>query len=337
MSNAARPLSSSAHLSSTTDTASPLDAANDGRPADPLPIFVLTPELRARIAREAAKLPPGAVKPMGSYASDQIRWAGGLLATAWGDLPELVGIPIGDDAPLSRDELIVYGERLEYARETVTGAAPLDDDPKALSDDALQRALRGAHIALSNAIPLYLCGRVDEGAEQTRATCRTIRADKAKKSMSEHGARLNLLLDSTSALAPWLGRLPKGEAAAIDALRRLHPEWVRREQIASGNAPPVPSDEGADRAWGSLTKTRERILTAGRYLVSGRPDRDGAYRAFARPTPRKARASQDDAKRGDTKGAEAPATRKAPDAPSNDATKPVIPSNDATKPAPVTG
>ncbi len=183
-----------------------------------------------------------------------------------------------------------YGERLEYARETVTGAAPLDDDPKALSDDALQRALRAAHVTLANAIPLYLCGRADDGAEQTRVTCRTMRGDKAKKSLSEHGARLNLLLDSTPALVPWLGRLPKGEAAAVDALRRLHPEWVRREQIASGNAPTSPSDEGADRAWGLLTKTRERILTAGRYLVSGRPDRDGAYRAFARPTPRKARA-----------------------------------------------
>ena len=231
-----------------------------------------------------------------------------------------------------------YGERLEYARETVTGAAPLDDDPKALSDDALQRALRAAHVTLANAIPLYLCGRADDGAEQTRVTCRTMRGDKAKKSLSEHGARLNLLLDSTPALVPWLGRLPKGEAAAVDALRRLHPEWVRREQIASGNAPTSPSDEGADRAWGLLTKTRERILTAGRYLVSGRPDRDGAYRAFARPTPRKARASQDDAKRGDTKGAVAPAARKSPDAPASDATKPVVtPANDAVKPPPVTG
>ncbi len=96
---------------------------------------------------------------MGYYPGDQIRWAGGLLATAWADLRELVGIPIGDDAPLSRDELIAYGERLEYARETVTGAAPLDDDPMALSDDALQRALRAAHVTLTNGIPLYLCGR----------------------------------------------------------------------------------------------------------------------------------------------------------------------------------
>jgi len=74
------------------------------------------------------------------------------------------------------------------------------------------------------------------------------------------------------------------------------------------------------------------MLTAGRYLVSGRPDRDGAYRGFTRPTPRKPRKAE---------GGEAPAkgdARKTPDAPAAPAAKPAeAPANDAQKREPVTG
>ncbi len=319
---AAAATATSAATENTSDPVVLDAAANDARPGAALPVFALTPKLRSRIAREAAKVPADAVKPMGSYAAEQVRWAGGLLATAWADLTELAGIPIGEGAPITRDELVAYGERLEFARERVSGeAAPLDGDPARLPDGALQRSLRGAHVTLADAIPLYLCGRTDDAAEQAREVCRSVRADAAKKSVSGNGARLNLLLDSNPSLGPWLARLPKGESSAIDVLRRLHPEWVRREQIAAGRAAPAPSDDGADRVWALMAPTRERILTAGRYLVSGRADREGAYRGFARPTPRRPRKADGDAK-GEGK---ADATKPSPDAtkPAGDATKPV--------------
>jgi hypothetical protein len=276
--------------------------ANDAHASDPLPRFILTDARRAELAAEAARLPENVVKPLPAYLDARLRWMGGLLATAWTDQRELGLVPLGGGSPVTRAELLAFGDRLAYARESVVGRSVTTVlDLSSLSDAALRRVARDAQQTLCRALPVWFFGKDDPATRSAHAVVREVAAARAGKHVTPNTLKLLKVVDRDARIEPWLRALPRGEGDALDTLRAEHPEWVRREQLATSKTQrPAPVDDRVLRAWALLGETLGRILQAGRYLTRSRSDRPRAYRAFARPAATRTRTPKKAPPRGDT-------------------------------------
>jgi hypothetical protein len=306
-------LSSAAQiLQPTHEIARDATPANDADADDPLPTCTLTDARRAELAAEAARLPANTVKALPAYLDERLRWMGGLLATAWTDQADLALVPLGGGSPVTRAELVAFGERIAYARETVVGrAVTTASDLSKLSDTELRRVARAAQKTLCNALPVWFFGKEAEAVTNAREVIRAVDTAGAGKHVTSNTVKLLKVVDSDPRIEPWLRGLPRGEGDALDVLRAEHPEWVRREQLAaSPQSKPDPTDDRAARAWALVTEVIERVLQAGRYLTRARTDRARAYRAFARPTPTRKRVAKKN-----TSGGDAPPVSPTPEAP----------------------
>ena len=261
--------------------------ANDARAEDPLPQFVLTDAKRAELDAQAARVPSSEVAPLPPYVEGRLRWMGGILATAWSDQDALSLVPLSGSNPVTRDEIIEFGYRIEYARDLTIGRSLVSSNPLAsLSDAALRGVSRSAQKVLCNALPVWFYGRQGAAAEHARKVIREINEAELSRDVTPNTVKLLAIIDGDAGIEPWLRALPRGEASALNTLRAEHPEWVRREQLAArGKDTPRAVDDRALRAWALLAAPLDRILQAGRYLTHGRGERSRAYRAFPRPAP----------------------------------------------------
>jgi hypothetical protein len=276
--------------------------ANDAHAHDPLPTCALTDARRAELAAEAARVPAPKVKPLPAHLDERLRWLGGILATAWTDQADLARVPLGGESPVTRAELVTFGERIAYAREAVVGRAIASPtDLSKLSDTELRRVTRAAQKTLCHALPVWFFGKEAEAVTNARAVLREVDTAKAGKHVTSNTVKLLKVVDGDARIEPWLRGLPRGEGDALDTLRAEHPEWVRREQLAaSPQSKSAPVDDRAARAWALVTETLERILQAGRYLTRARTDRARAYRGFARPAATRKRVAKKSAPNGNT-------------------------------------
>lgn len=276
--------------------------ANDARAEDPLPQFVLTDAKRAELDAQAARVPSSEVAPLPPYVEGRLRWMGGILATAWSDQDAMGLVPLSGSSPVTRDEIADFGCRIEYARELTMGREITSPNPLAsLSDVALRNLSRGAQKTLCNALPVWFYDRPGKAAEHSRKVIREIREAELSRDVTPNTVKLLAIIDGDAGIEPWLRALPRGEGDALDTLRAEHPEWVRREQLATSKTQrPAPVDDRVLRAWALLGETLGRILQAGRYLTRSRSDRPRAYRAFARPAATRTRTPKKAPPRGDT-------------------------------------
>lgn len=267
--------------------------ANDTRTVRELPQFALTEKSRAKFDAAAARINPSRLKPLPPYASDRLRWMGGILASAWVDQHSLAGVSIGGGAAVSVAELEDFGHCIAYVREVIGASGLVVATTVALSDEDLKRRTREAQVKLCGAIPLWLEGKDGAAVSQARRTVRSVMGARAEKHLSQNTVKLLSVIDEHAGLEVWLRTLPREEGASHDDLRTLHPELVRREQLSTRERHEGREDDTrSERAWALLGPSLRRILLAGRYLTKGRADRAGAYPGFARPKVTKPRAKK---------------------------------------------
>lgn len=299
-----RSASSAAHTVRSTATVAPQQTthqpANDAERGDgTAPTFVLTEAQRAHYRKLAAGVRAEDLKRVPLWAESHLAWMDAVLASAMKDRAELAKVSLGGVA-VTDAMLEDFGLRVEFAREALADAAVPDataaptavDAPKAprrMTDDALAAEMRGCQTALCDAlVPWCEFSTADAAVvAQQKAAVKSVRRAGAKKSLMANNQLLFKLFRDTT-LVTWLRGLPKGEGAALARLTALHREWMRRRKGGTRDVDTSAAQHDLMvRAYALAKQPVARIVAAGRYLIKGRPEREGDYAGFRRPAARK--------------------------------------------------
>lgn len=271
------------------------DTAQNAGSDDARPASVLSAAQRAHYLLLAANLRVAASVRLPTWVNDHLDWMDELISAAWTDRAELAKVALGG-RPIIETEIDDFSLRVEFAREVIadvavpSNGAPATNDPTTMSDAALDAEMRLCQNGICDGLVPWFPFSPAASAEvdMQRKAVQQVRRNRARASLVANDLLLFKVCDDKAILA-WLRGLPKGEAALLERLRVLHRERVRRNKGARPAGVTTTMKDLPVRAYALAREPVKRITAAGRYLVKGRPEREGDYAGFKRPvSPKRA-------------------------------------------------
>lgn len=211
------------------------DAERSAEHDDERPATTLSDAQRAHTMIIAAGRRLGDVR-LPTWAKDHLDRMDGIVRCAWSDRDELAKVALGGH-PATAAEISDFSLRIEVARETTAdeavpvNGATASNDPKPMSDEALDAEMRNCLIRLCDGlVPWFPFSRATPAeVERQRKAVQTVRRERARASLVTNDLLRFKVCSDTKILA-WLRGLPKGEGALLERLGVLHHERVRRKK-----------------------------------------------------------------------------------------------------------
>lgn len=239
---------------------------------------------RATALSALAKLSVAEVQREPAYRTERLSWLRTLVPLVAKDHDGLIAAPL--DPALTKPELEIFPELVTLIGEADAGCATEAATAKVGAKDAAKiAALRGHQAKLDRAFRLRL--RDDKSALKVLAEIRRGEPGDPEDMLSD--ARQLVALADDPKHKGWVSALKKGEPEAVVALKEAIPDLEALSNSAAGKSRRRPTRDQLRRAFTVALRLADRIVAAGEYHTSDLAGREGDYKRFQRPAPRKPR------------------------------------------------